>query len=412
MTPDASPQRTAELAARESFGRLVSYLAWQWRDIAAAEDALSDALVKALEVWPVRGVPESPDAWLLTVAKRQLLQLARHDRLRRDPAVTLLLAQDEVQPDTPELPDARLKLLFVCAHPAIDERVRVPLMLQTVLGLQVRDIAPALLLSPGTLAQRLVRAKQKIRDTGIRFEEPEVRELAQRLGFVLESIYGAFGVSVDAVDGAESRIIDLQEEALYLCEVVCHLLPESAEARGLLALMTFRMARQAAQTDAAGHFVPLAQHDTRLWDREAIVRADQHLWLAAQRRQPGPFQLEAAIQSAHCHRLFTGRTPWHAIRQIYEHINTHFPTLGSRVAGAVAVAESGDVASGLVELDAMNEELVRGFQPWWVARAHLLSLLGRERTAEARQAYAHAIGLTQQRPARAHLERRRAALDA
>lgn len=412
MAPDASPPRAAELVARESFGRLVSYLAWQWRDIAAAEDALADALVKALEVWPQTGVPDAPDAWLLTVAKRQLMQAARHDKVRFDPAVTALLAQDETQPEEPVIPDARLKLLFVCAHPAIDERVRIPLMLQTVLGLQVTDIAPALLVSPTALAQRLVRAKQKIRDAGIRFEEPEAGELPERLGFVLESIYGAFGVSVEAVDGAESRITDLQREAVYLCRIVCELLPESAEAQGLLALMMFCLARRAAQTDAAGQFVPLALQDTRLWDREAIVKADQHLWLAAQRREPGPFQLEAAVQSAHCHRLFTGSTPWIGISQLYQQINANFATQGSLVAGAVALAESGQVASGLAQLDAMEVKVVKAFQPWWVARAYLLGLLGRERAVDADHAYAIAIGLTQQQKTRAHLERQRASLKA
>ena len=410
MASADSPQRAAELAARESFGRLVSYLAWQWRDIAAAEDALADALLKALEVWPQTGVPDAPDAWLLTVAKRQLLQAARHDKVRFDPAVTALLAQDEIQDEMPAVPDARLKLLFVCAHPAIDERVRIPLMLQTVLGLQVNDIAPALLVSPTTLAQRLVRAKQKIRDTGIRFEEPEARELPERLAYVLESIYGAFGLSVDAVDGAEARITDLQEEALYLCGVVCQLLPQSAEAQGLLALMTFCRARRAAQVDAAGQFVPLALQDTRLWDRDAIVRADQCLWIAAQRREPGPFQMEAAVQSAHCHRLFTGSTPWHGISLLYQQINTHFATQGSLVAGAVALAEAGDVAAGLAQLEAMDAEVVKGFQPWWVARAYLLGLLGNARAVDADHAYANAIGLTQQHKARSHLQRQRAAL--
>ena len=408
MTTTGPAQRAAERAARESFGRLVSYLAWQWRDIAAAEDALADALLKALEVWPQTGVPDAPEAWLLTVAKRQLLQAARHNKVRFDPAATALLAPDEgldVLPDLPDVPDARLKLLFVCAHPAIDERVRIPLMLQTVLGLQVSDIAPALLVSPTALAQRLVRAKQKIRDAGIRFEEPEARELPERLGYVLESIYGAFGLSVDAVDGAEARITDLQEEAIYLCTIVCHLLPESAEALGLLALMTFCQARRQAQTDATGQFVTLALQDTALWDRDAIIRADQTLWIAAQRREPGPFQMEAAVQSAHCHRLFTGSTPWAGISLLYQQINAHFATQGSLVAGAVALAEAGDVAAGVAQLEAMDADLVKDFQPWWVARGHLLSQMGSARAADAANAYATAMGLTQQHKVRAHLER-------
>jgi RNA polymerase sigma-70 factor, ECF subfamily len=402
--PAASAGRAIERAARKSYGRLLSYLAWQWRDIAAAQDALGDALVKALEVWPREGVPDSPDAWLLTVAKRQLLQMARHDKVRFDPAVTALLAQDEAQEHTFTIPDARLKLLFVCAHPAIDEKVRIPLMLQTVLGLEVADMAHALLLSPTALAQRLVRAKQKIRSTGLRFEEPEVRELPERLHHVLESIYGAFGLSVDAMDGAEARVVDLKGEALYLCSIVCKLLPAAAEAKGLLALMTFSNARRAAQVDAQGRFVPLERQDPLLWDKDAIVQADQLLWAAAQSRTPGPFQLEAAVQSAHCHRLFTGQTPWQGIAALYQQINMFYPTEGACVAGAVALAEAGDVAAGLKQLDAMNRDTVKNFQPWWVARGCLLSKQGKGAVREADAAYQTAIGLTIQKKIREYLE--------
>ncbi|TAH12439.1 MAG: RNA polymerase subunit sigma-70 [Curvibacter sp.] len=399
-----SSHRAAEAAARESYGRLVSYLAWQWRDIAAAQDAMGDALLKALEIWPVSGIPDSPDAWLLSVAKRELLQVARHNKVRSDPAVSAVLAQETLVEDVPSIPDARLKLMFVCAHPAIDERIRIPLMLQTVLGLQVAEMAPALMLTPTTLAQRLVRAKQKIRDTGIRFEEPELREIPGRLAFVLESIYGAFGLSMDAVDGAESRITDLQEEALYLCDIVCHLLPEDPEALGLSALMRFIHARRNAQIDDSGKFVPLAEQDALLWDRDAIVSADQTLWKAAQQRRPGPFQLEAAIQSAHCHRLFTGITPWNGIAALYAQINSYFPTQGSLVAGAVAITEAGDLRAGLRQLEAMEQSLVKSFQPWWVAKGYLLSKGNARDRQEADKAFQIAIGLTMQSRLRAHLQ--------
>lgn len=400
MDQVAAARRSAEIAARDSFGRLASWLAWQWRDIAAAEDALADALVKALELWPEQGIPDSPDAWLLQVAKRQLLQVARHERVCRDPTITILFDSEEaVVP--PEIPDLRLRLMLVCAHPAIDEGIRTPLMLQTVLGLQAQEIAPAMLLAPATLAQRLVRAKDKIKRAGIRFEEPEASELGSRLQSVLEAIYGAFGLSVDADLGGDGRLRDLNQEALFLGQLVCRLLPESAEAAGLLALMMFRQSRQPAEFNIAGDFVPLSAQDCALWDRQTIIRADQLLWDAARLRQPGPFQLEAAIQSAHCHRLFFGHTPWRAIAALYGELNSHFGTIGSRVAAAVATKEAGDVGAALGMLDAMDASAVREFQPYWVARADLLRSAGRP--VEARQALDQAIELTRRPLVRAYL---------
>lgn len=416
MQDTAAARHAAELAARDAFGRLVSWLAWQWRDVAAAEDALSDALLKALETWPDTGVPRVPEAWLLTVARRKLLQIARHERLGADPALLAILAQDEAAPPVDDIPDERLRLLLVCAHPAIDEKVRVPLMLQTVLGLQVAEIAPALLVSPAALAQRLVRAKQKIRDAGLRFEVPDHDELPERLQHVLESVYGAFGLGLGAVDGAEARVIDLEQEAMHLCGVVCKLQPEHAEAKGLLALMMYSHARRGAQGKGADFFVPLAEQDTERWDRDLIEGAERLLWQAAELGIPGPFQLEAAVQSAHCQRMRGGATPWAGIACLYGDINAHFPTQGSRVAGAVAMAEAGDVAGGLRALDAMDAAVVRNFQSWWVARAYLLGKCGPgksgdlQRLAAADEAYRVAIGLTTQQRLREFLERQRRAL--
>jgi RNA polymerase sigma-70 factor (ECF subfamily) len=202
----------------------------------------------------------------------------------------------------------------------------------------------------------------------------------------------------------------LREEAIYLCSIVCKLMPEAPEAWGLLALMTFVQARRAAQSDVDGNFVPLGQQDVRLWDRDAIVQADQWLWTAAQKREPGPYQMEAAVQSAHCHRLFTGTTPWDGVAELYQQINAHFPTQGSLVAGAVARAEAMDVAAGLRQLEAMDSAVTKTFQPWWVARAYLLSRQGAAHAAQAAAAYQTAIGLTSQQALRDHLQGLRQAL--
>ncbi|TAG80589.1 MAG: RNA polymerase subunit sigma-70 [Betaproteobacteria bacterium] len=400
----AQVQSAVEHAARHSFGRLVAWLAWKWGDVAAAEDAMADALAKALANWPASGIPQDPDAWLLTVAKRQLLQAARHHKLAVDPAVTILLEKE--QPAANQIPDTRLNLMLVCAHPAIDERIHMPLMLQTVMGLEVSQIAPAMLLAPSTLMQRLVRAKAKIRDHKIRFEVPDISELPSRLQSVLEAIYAAFGLGIDAMDGADTPISGLDTEALFLIELVRQLAPDSAEATGLWALMTFNKARQSARFDALGRFVALQDQDCRLWNRAAILAADQTLWLVAQKRQLGPFQLEAAIQSAHCQRLFTGKTPWAAIAQLYETLNRHYPSVGSLVAGAVATGECGNPSAGLAQLDALDHSLRHSFQAWWVARAHLLWILdngsGLNRT-EIRLAYEKALGLTIDLRLKAHL---------
>lgn len=400
----AQVQSAVEHAARHSFGRLVAWLAWKWGDVAAAEDAMSDALAKALEHWPTAGIPHDPDAWLLTVAKRQLLQAARHRKLAEDPAVTILLEKE--QPKEGLIPDNRLNLMLVCAHPAIDERIHMPLMLQTVMGLEVSQIAPAMLLAPSTLMQRLVRAKAKIRDSKIRFEVPDASELPGRLQNVLEAIYAAFGLGIDAMDGADANISGLDNEALFLGELVRQLVPQSAEAAGLWALMVFNKARQPARFDSQGKFVPLSEQDCRLWSRAAIQMADQTLWQVAQMRQLGPFQLEAAVQSAHCQRLFTGRTPWAAIAKLYETLNRHYPSMGSLVAGAVALGESGHPRQGLEQLEAMDRSLSQSFQAWWVARAHLLGMLDSAQasnTQEIRQSYEKAMGLTVDSRLRNHL---------
>ena len=400
--------RSIERAARQSYGRLLAWLAWRWRDLAAAEDALAQAFASALESWPKTGVPDSPDAWLMTAAKRNLLQMERHARLAADPAVTVLLGDGEpAAPDAPAIPDERLKLLFVCAHPAIDPAVRTALMLQTVLGLDARRIASAFLVSPAAMAQRLVRAKTKIAQAGIRFEEPEARELPQRIHAVLEAIYAAYGLGWDGLDpdalGVE-QASNLVEEALYLAELTATLLPASAEASGLLALLLLCESRRAARHGPSGEFMPLHAQDCTRWDLQRIRQADGILWVAAAKGQSGPFQLEAAIQAAHCHRAFTGSVPWQGIARLYDQLVQLAPTTGAQVSRAVALAEAGSVADGLAALDALDATAVASYQPYWVARGHLLALAGLP--GQAFPGYQHALGLTTLPAVRSFLQQR------
>ena len=396
----------AEHAARESYGRLVALLAYRWRDLAAAEDALADAFAAALHVWPRDGVPECPEAWLVTAAKRRLLQAARHARVIHDPTITALFDAEPLAPEASALPDERLKLLLVCAHPGLAENVRAPLMLQAVLGLEASTIAAAFLVSPTAMAQRLVRAKAKIRATGMRFEVPDAADLPQRLGTLLEAIYGAYTIgSNTAVLGPEAgldvTVSELRGEALYLCRLVASLQADSAEAAGLLALLLYCEARRPARSDGAGRFVPLAAQDPALWDADALAQAEASLRHASSLRDPGVFQLEAAIQSAHCQRRFGGPTPWPAIAELYARLVDQHPSTGACVGQAVAQAEAGDAAGGLATLAELAPESVGSYQPYWVALAHLWRLVGQSDKANA--ALQRAIGLTDDPQLRAFL---------
>jgi predicted RNA polymerase sigma factor len=402
-----STHRAIERVARESYGRLVAYLSSHTRDLASAEDALSDALVKALTAWPRDGLPQNPEAWLLTTARHSLIDLMRHQRVAEASEPTLLLLREESKEMTfsAEFPDERLKLLFVCAHPAIDPAMHTPLMLQTVLGLDAVRIGQAFLISPKTMGQRLVRAKTKIRDGGIQFEIPQERELPQRLDAVLEAIYAAFGIGWDDMAGVDQRGRDLAEEAIWLARVLLLLMPSEAEVRGLLALMLHCEARRSARRAVDGRYVPLSEQNSRQWSMPLIEEAERHLAEAATHGRTGRFQLEAAIQSVHAERARSGRTEWVAIMRFYEQLIRLTPTAGTLTGYAAAVGEAKGPEAGLAALDGTDVKAVSVYQPYWAVRAHLLQRLGR--TAEAKNAYDRAIGLTEDPPVKEFLLQRR-----
>jgi predicted RNA polymerase sigma factor len=387
--------RTVERVARESYGRLVAYLSVHTHDLASAEDALSNALVSALSHWPQDGVPQNPEAWLLTAARHSLIDLVRHQRVALASEPTLLLLREESEEMTlsPNFPDERLKLLFVCAHPAIDPAMHTPLMLQTVLGLDAARIAQAFLIAPKTMGQRLVRAKTKIRDGGIQFEIPQERELPQRLDAVLEAIYAAFGIGWDDMAGIDQRGRDLAEEAIWLARVLLQLMPSETEVSGLLALMLHCEARRTARRAPDGRYVPLSEQDAKQWSLPLIEEAERHLVEASSRGRAGRFQLEAAIQSVHAERARSGRTEWPAVMFFYEQLIRISPTLGARTGYAATVGEADGPEAGLAILDGIEPGDVSAFQPYWAVRAHLLQRLGR--TSEAADAFDRAIGLAE-----------------
>jgi predicted RNA polymerase sigma factor len=401
-----STHRTIERVARESYGRLVAYLSSHTRDVASAEDAFSNALVAALVTWPRDGVPQNPEAWLLTAARHSLIDLVRHQQVAAASEPTLLLLREEPKEVTLSgFPDERLKLLFVCAHPAIDPAMHTPLMLQTVLGLDAARVAHAFLVSPKTMGQRLVRAKTKIRDGGIQFEVPQEHELPQRLDAVLEAIYAAFGIGWDDMAGADQRGRDLAEEAIWLARVLLQLMPGEAEVRGLLALMLHCEARRSARRGPDGRYVPLSEQDSQQWSLPLIEEAEGHLAEAASRGRTGRFQLEAAIQSVHAERARSGRTEWAAIMRFYEQLIRISPTLGTRTGHAAAVGEANGPEAGLAVLDGIDVDAVSGYQPYWAVRAHLLQRLGK--TPEAGDAFDRAIGLAEDPAVRRFLLQRR-----
>jgi predicted RNA polymerase sigma factor len=399
--------QTIERVARESYGRLVAYLSSHTRDVAGAEDALSEALVAALRTWPRDGVPQKPEAWLLTTARHSLINLARHQQVASASEPTILLLRENSKEATlsAEFPDERLKLLFVCAHPAIDPTIHTPLMLQTVLGLNAARIAHAFLVSPATMGQRLVRAKTKILDGGIPFEIPQEGELPPRLEAVQEAIYAAFGIGWDDMPGVDQRGRDLAEEAIWLARVLLQLMPGEPEVHGLLALMLHCEARRAARRAPDGRYIPLSEQDPGLWSLSLIEEAEQHLARASRHSRTGRFQLEAAIQSVHAERARSGRTEWPAIVVFYKQLLRISPTLGTRTGYAAAVAEANGADAGLAALDAIEPTTVAGYQPYWAVRAHLLQRLGK--TQEALVAFDRAISLSEDPAVRQFLEQKR-----
>jgi predicted RNA polymerase sigma factor len=411
---DALARSTAEAVARRSYGKLVAFLSARTGDVAGAEDALADAFAAALADWPVNGCPAKPEAWLLTVARRKMIDVARRRRTGELVADDLSVLYDGMQAaaeDGGGIPDQRLALLFACAHPAIDAGVRAPLMLQVVLGLDAASIASAFLVSPVSMRQRLVRAKKKIREAGIPFRVPERAELPPRLETVLDAIYATFAEGWTDAVGADVARRDLAEEALFLGRLVAELLPEEPEALGLLGLMLHAEARRRARRGPGGEYVPLAEQDVSRWDHAMIQEAEAVLLKASRLGSIGRYQLEGAIQSAHAHRRLSGVANWQAIVELYDALFalSHSPVVA--INRALAINGLRGPAAALEALREVEpDSRVTEYQPYWAARAELLARTGEHR--EARNAYEIAIGLERDPAVRSYLQHKRAALPA
>ncbi len=410
MPTDAASgaRAAADTAARTAYGRLLAILARRSGDLATAEDALADAFARALEVWPSSGVPDRPEAWLLTTARRRLIDLARRTavRTRAEPELAVLMDRIAETLETGAPPDERLALLLACASPKIDADLHTPLMLQMVLGLDAARIGSAFLVAPGAMGQRLSRGKAKIRAAGLAFEPADSTLLPDRIEPVLRAIYAAYTAGFTLAGEDPGRARDLSGEALFLARLVAQLAPETADAHGLHGLIAHCEARAPARRGGEdGAFIPLADQDVALWDAELINEAEAALRRALSLAPPGRFALEAAIQSVHADRRRTGGVNWRAAAALYDRLVESGAGLGAHIARACAHGEVFGPQVALGQLEALSAATGE-HQPFYAAHAHWLAAAGR--VAEARAAYMRAADLSTDPAVRAFLQARAA----
>jgi len=401
--------RALEDAVREAGGRVRAALAARFRDLDLAEEAFAEACLAALPAWAEQGPPRDPAAWLYTAACRRALDLMRRAKVRAghrpDPPPPGPTPEDLLLEADQPIPDERLRLIFVCCHPAVQPEARAALTVKMVCGLSTAEIASAFLTSEPTLAQRLVRAKRKIADAGVPFEVPGPEAWPERMDAVLSTLEIAYAKAHEDAAGVGAHA-EFAGEVLRLSALLAELAPEDGEALAFAALVRFAEARRPARLDDTGAMLPLTEQDPAQWDARLIAEGEALLKQAAGKGRPGPRALQAAIHAAHCSRVRTGVTPWADILALYDALLLRRADAVVRLNRAVALAEVAGAPAALAEIEALDG--VEGWLPFQAARAHLLAALARREEADA--AFERALALNPAPAERLYLQRRREAL--